>query len=496
MRDRTGGPSASSADTSRVETETEEDGDVDMSDQSRAVSDNEVDPETSRDPSPNPDPAPSRTRVQASPQHVRRAVGIVNDTIGSELEMNIDTDAHIIITAGEGGVGVEDGIVSLEQNDDFALGAPPGAPGAIEMGAQTARTQTPEVTSEPEVDVVTTSADIGESRRIATDATPRAVPIALPGNVPPLPTARDGANTDNPHLHTTVARSTDAGASPLTNALEATPASNTNVPDASPISINAVANNSTTGPGTGTNTTATATPHTHTHHHHHRESDGPYRDEDVLLSLQLLAYLSKYPHVRQAFYKPRVAFHPATAGPQGPPEPVVQASKSTVFASKDGQVTTQSTSFFRAFRSEAKSKGKAIANAIPNGNPTATTASSSTTPATPQRMTNVFALVERFTFRPSSAESDSPNPPPMLPAEIQYWAGVIMRNACRKDESRGGIRQCANSEWNHVMVPDEALTSRGSALWPVGELPSRVRQVPTVQKGEVLWEGLPEHCMG
>jgi hypothetical protein len=31
----------------------------------------------------------------------------------------------------------------------------------------------------------------------------------------------------------------------------------------------------------------------------------PYREEDVLLSLQLLAYLSKYLHVRQAFYQPR-----------------------------------------------------------------------------------------------------------------------------------------------------------------------------------------------
>ncbi|KAF8867556.1 MYND domain-containing protein, partial [Mucidula mucida] len=53
---------------------------------------------------------------------------------------------------------------------------------------------------------------------------------------------------------------------------------------------------------------------------------------------------------------------------------------------------------------------------------------------------NVFSLVERFTFRPSSSETDTPK----LPPEIQYWAGVIMRNACRKDESRGGIRQCAN----------------------------------------------------
>ncbi|TDL19291.1 hypothetical protein BD410DRAFT_842201 [Rickenella mellea] len=37
------------------------------------------------------------------------------------------------------------------------------------------------------------------------------------------------------------------------------------------------------------------------------------REEDVLLSLQLLAYLSKFPHVRQAFYKLRTSFHPATA---------------------------------------------------------------------------------------------------------------------------------------------------------------------------------------
>ncbi|KAF4600262.1 hypothetical protein EYR38_004886 [Pleurotus pulmonarius] len=62
----------------------------------------------------------------------------------------------------------------------------------------------------------------------------------------------------------------------------------------------------------------------------------------------------------------------------------------------------------------------------------------------PVRQTNVFSLVERFTFRPSASEAELPNAPPKLPQEIQYWAGVIMRNACRKDESRGGIRQCAN----------------------------------------------------
>ncbi|KAF8934307.1 hypothetical protein BGZ47_010423, partial [Haplosporangium gracile] len=76
-----------------------------------------------------------------------------------------------------------------------------------------------------------------------------------------------------------------------------------------------------------------------------------YREDDILHSLQLLAYLSKYPSLRSSFH-------------------------------------TESGS-------------------------------------------NVFAIVEKFTHRT------------MHPLEIQYWAGVIMRNACRKDDTRKGIRQCA-----------------------------------------------------
>ncbi|KAI7858972.1 hypothetical protein BDC45DRAFT_498001 [Circinella umbellata] len=76
-----------------------------------------------------------------------------------------------------------------------------------------------------------------------------------------------------------------------------------------------------------------------------------YREEDILMSLQLLAYLSKYPHIRQLFY--------------------------TAYD------------------------------------------------------INVFSIVEKFTRRAH-------------PHLIQYWAGVIMRNACRKDETQGGIRRCAN----------------------------------------------------
>ncbi|OZJ01605.1 hypothetical protein BZG36_05470 [Bifiguratus adelaidae] len=76
-----------------------------------------------------------------------------------------------------------------------------------------------------------------------------------------------------------------------------------------------------------------------------------HREEDILLSLQLLAYLSKYHHLR-------VHFHQSY-----PPH-------------------------------------------------------------------NVFSIVEKFTHK-------------LHPTAIRYWSGVIMRNACRKDESRGGIRQCA-----------------------------------------------------
>lgn len=111
-------------------------------------------------------------------------------------------------------------------------------------------------------------------------------------------------------------------------------------------------------------------------------ASGPlrFRDEDVLLSLQLLAYLSKYPHVRAIFHSSAVASlplppaHPCRSGPAG------------------------------------------------------------------QQAMNVFSLVEAFTFKPASDDPFTPR----HSSEVQYWAGVIMRNACRKDDARGGIRQCAN----------------------------------------------------
>ena len=357
-RDRQGTISAStSRGASRPETETEDDGDGDLDmDPAQETTDN------------------SPERPQTSPL-TRRAVAIVSDIrtetgAGQSLELN--SDAHIIINseADVQGDGVEDGIVSLEPNDDFAMGAPPGAPGAIE----TTMTLRPTDTT---------------VRRVLgpTDVTPRAANVGLPR----------GRDSDDPQEATVRPNAPIQRTLPLPTTAETVP-----------------------------------TPRHHHHHHHHHESGCPHRDEDVLSALQLLAYLSKYPHVRQAFYQPRTSFHPATATlkPQAPEQQVMP-----IAGPSRGKDATASTGFLKAFASR-NGKEKAV--------PAASPASASAPPTSP-RQTNVFSLVERFTFRPSSHEYDLPNPPPTLPTDIQYWAGVIMRNACRKDDSRGGIRQCANS---------------------------------------------------
>lgn len=43
---------------------------------------------------------------------------------------------------------------------------------------------------------------------------------------------------------------------------------------------------------------------------------------------------------------------------------------------------------------------------------------------------NLFPMVEKFTF--------------LSGTDMYYWSGVIMRNSCRRNEIRGGVRQCGN----------------------------------------------------
>ncbi|KAG6828022.1 hypothetical protein H0H87_003059 [Tephrocybe sp. NHM501043] len=370
--------------------------------------------------------------------HHHRAVGIISDDAPP-------VDTHIIINTNESGdllgvgaafnvngngAGVEDGIVSFEAeaNDDFAMGAPPGAPGAIALGIGMGISA---AEGESEDERERRSGDESSRTMAAPDATPRPGVIGLPPTstteTSPAPQQRQQAYVPSP-------------------------------PQPAPPATAPAATTVTTTPSP----TATAVPHRerdrHHRHHHHSHShshshssgqdlSGPYRDEDVLLSLQLLAYLSKYPHVRQAFYKPRTTFHPASVdvvGGRWGRTAGKQKEEEGASAVKEKEGTT-SGGFFRSLRGKDR-------EAAPAPQP-------APQPQTKPRQTNVFSLVERFTFKPSSSETALPNPPPRLPPEIQYWAGVVMRNACRKDEGRGGIRH---------------------AMWTLGVVPARVRKVPPV----------------
>ncbi|KAF8955693.1 hypothetical protein BDZ97DRAFT_1764590 [Flammula alnicola] len=425
---------------SRAETETEDDGDGDI-DMDRTEDSERIDSDVA---SASASPSPER-RPRTVPRHNmgRRAVGIVSDEPNAGPQtlqvggLGLDTDAHIIINeaggVGDGGVGVEvgveDGIVSLEPNDDFAMGAPPGAPGAIGEGA-TPRT------------LNLNNIETGRRRNTvdAPDVTPRAAVVGLPMMTAASTngTIRGNSQPTAPHGHQRTATIRGRPAPTENNAAGTTAGAAAAAAAAAAASLN----NTLGGRSSSGN-------------HHHRDSDsGPYRDEDVLLSLQLLAYLSKYPHVRQAFYKPRVTFHPASVNIPG---------------ARFGMGVAQGSSSTPSAREKEKQKEKEKAARRRTGSSqTPVVAPTSGAPSS-ARQTNVFSLVERFTFKPSSTETDLPNPPPRLPPEIQYWAGVIMRNACRKDDSRGGIRQCANN------------------------ISTRVCEMQAVQEGQVLWEGVPEH---
>jgi hypothetical protein len=122
------------------------------------------------------------------------------------------------------------------------------------------------------------------------------------------------------------------------------------------------------------------------------------REEDVLMSLQLLAYVSKYCGLRSYFQKSHLV-------------PRLKISKDLTLLDN-----TQEKAFEDS--EEEEEEEDLIDNneddeeyVLPND-------------------FNLFPLVEKFTVRYHSTD-------------MQYWAGVVMRNLCRKDETRGGIRQCA-----------------------------------------------------
>ena len=115
------------------------------------------------------------------------------------------------------------------------------------------------------------------------------------------------------------------------------------------------------------------------------------REEDVLMSLQLLAYVSKYCNLRKYFQKSHLV-----------PRLKIDKELRLLDGSDSTLVDSQVEESDREYEEEYL---------LPND-------------------LNIFPLVEKFTVRHHSTD-------------MQYWAGVVMRNLCRKDDTRGGIRQCA-----------------------------------------------------
>lgn len=119
------------------------------------------------------------------------------------------------------------------------------------------------------------------------------------------------------------------------------------------------------------------------------------RDEDVLMSLQLLAYVSKYCNLRSYFQQSHLV-------------PKLKIGSELHLLDVEE-------------------------NASSNANPSTACSSHSHDDEEEYLLPddfNIFPLVEKFTVRHHSQD-------------MQYWAGVVMRNLCRKDDARGGIRQCA-----------------------------------------------------
>ena len=112
------------------------------------------------------------------------------------------------------------------------------------------------------------------------------------------------------------------------------------------------------------------------------------RDEDVLMSLQLLAYVSKYCNLRSYFQKSHL---------------VPKLKIGSDLQLLDGEGSTP--------KAAEEEEEELEEYELPDD-------------------FNIFPLVEQFTVRHHTSD-------------MQYWASVVMRNLCRKDDSRGGIRQCA-----------------------------------------------------
>ncbi|KAK5693863.1 hypothetical protein LTR17_024949 [Elasticomyces elasticus] len=163
------------------------------------------------------------------------------------------------------------------------------------------------------------------------------------------------------------------------------------------------------------------------------------REEDVLMSLQLLAYVSKYCNLRSYFQKShlvprlRIGEDLRMLDPEYDPLSEGLGGCGKGIRTQEEEDEEWDNEFVPK---ENKSDGECEGG---------------------QGDFNIFPLIEKYTNKSSSSPHNKNGSNPLAltlgsssslgaggqAGDMQYWAGVVMRNLCRKDDSRGGIRQCA-----------------------------------------------------
>ncbi|KAJ2817257.1 hypothetical protein FBU31_006286, partial [Coemansia sp. 'formosensis'] len=159
-----------------------------------------------------------------------------------------------------------------------------------------------------------------------------------------------------------------------------------------------------------------------------------YRHDDVVLALQLLAYLSKTPSQRQQLhecpllYTQMRAINGSSSGASASSTLLLSATNSTGGGGSNSNhgcgYATQNDldSPYRAAQCAAQANS-AAGVPVPRRRQNAGDAT-----------VDVFSIVEKFTLHKA------------FPSDMAYWSAIVMRNGCRRDETRNYCRQCAYSK--------------------------------------------------
>ncbi|KAJ1663847.1 hypothetical protein EV178_004656 [Coemansia sp. RSA 1646] len=143
-----------------------------------------------------------------------------------------------------------------------------------------------------------------------------------------------------------------------------------------------------------------------------------YQHNDVVLTLQLLAYLSKTPAQRQLLHECPLLFSQMSASMPSSGAPGNGAAKS------NGGLAGY------AMPDDLEDASKA-ARCAAQANKAAGVPSPRRRPNVGDAVVDVFSIVEKFTVQKA------------FPSDMVYWSAIVMRNCCRRDESQDNSRQCA-----------------------------------------------------